>query len=160
MIAALLDRLKLMHDDLPATVIDGKSITVTAYREAPPRIEKAKLPLCYAEFLGFTEESASEQFVQRTYRFQVELLVQHVGATERDASGVVRAVHEANALVGSLDAYYRAHRQGSTSALPDLDAVIAPMAVSCDSGELIISYDGNPYVGAVFTLEIQAILEE
>lgn len=150
MIAAFLDRLALMHADITG---------VTEYREAPPRIEKNKLPVCYAVYLGFTETTNSERYVERTYRFQVEILVQHISATEKDTSGVVRGIKQANALIEAFDHYYRAHRQLSTNALPDLDAVIAPMVISNDGSDTpIISYDGNAYIGSVFTLEIQAVI--
>lgn len=153
MIAAILDRLKLMHADITG---------VTEYRESPPHIEKNKLPICYAVFLGFTEESWSEMMVRRTYRFQVEVLTQHIQATQSDmTSGVVRAIKATNALIEAFDNYYNAHRQLSTNALPVLDQVIAPMVIANNgSDDPIISYDGNAYIGTVFTLEIQAILEE
>lgn len=154
MIAAILDRLKLMHAEIAG---------VTEYREAPPKIEKAKLPICYAVYLGFTgEASQSELYVLRTYRFQVEVLVQHINATQTDLqSGVVKAIKEANALIDTFDTYYRAHRQLSTNTLPSLDEIIAPMVISNDgSDDPIVSYDGNAYIGSVFTLDIQALIED
>lgn len=158
MIGAILDRLALMHADIPTQTIDGKAIKVTVYREAPPVIQKRRLPLCYGVYLGFTETPQAEAAIQRSYRFQVEMLVQHLTASEMGNGGAVKAIRWATLLAEAFDDYYNSHRFLSTDALPDLEIVIAPMAYTNEADDPIISYDGNSYIGTVFTLTIESVV--
>lgn len=137
---AIITRLKLVNDEIPATVIDTVSQSLTVYATPPVFFathERTDYPILYPVHAGATETGVASEDYERLYRFDVELLIDSVDFASLASDDTSKGINDTNAWLETIITHYDNHRWLQTDAgLGELAYMSFPMTINWNEPDI------------------------